>query len=335
LLGLNISLTVAMRLIVQERIYYGMLKQGGLIDFECASPVRDPLMWLLVVSLVLAATRQEKLENVMSKIRSSKYEVLELWHDQDVTNPVNLLAFSFEDMTVSFDRASDELPEGRRKLIHPLGSVAAVEFKSYSNKYSGLFRGADSCLARLSTAVNPKIDNFVPGMALKCFIDGESPSGNIITMNSVDGQGKNFMFFDKNFSNIIPAPTATGTKLLGNLVFKRASKCPSWISTFGFAAVDQTGQKADSAAWPIKLILKPNQSLVTSYPDFRFQLKDFPASTKLWDVYGSDYAGGVKEELIGSIVTTSEFVASEYGDNVLFFQHTRGEVDDCVAYSAA
>lgn len=75
LLGLNISLTVAMRLIVQERIYYGMLKQGGLIDFECASPVRDPLMWLLVVSLAHGVS------HFVLKFYNSKAWLTPTWND--------------------------------------------------------------------------------------------------------------------------------------------------------------------------------------------------------------------------------------------------------------
>lgn len=52
LLAVNIALALAMRMILQERIYYGMLKAWGLIDFADSVPLRDPLLWVLVVSLL-------------------------------------------------------------------------------------------------------------------------------------------------------------------------------------------------------------------------------------------------------------------------------------------
>eukprot|EP00421_Protoceratium_reticulatum_P049223 CAMPEP_0168431960 /NCGR_PEP_ID=MMETSP0228-20121227/38650_1 /TAXON_ID=133427 /ORGANISM="Protoceratium reticulatum, Strain CCCM 535 (=CCMP 1889)" /LENGTH=408 /DNA_ID=CAMNT_0008446083 /DNA_START=31 /DNA_END=1254 /DNA_ORIENTATION=+ len=50
--ALNIALAVAMRMILQERIYYGLLRAGGLLDFANAAPLQDPLLWLLATSLL-------------------------------------------------------------------------------------------------------------------------------------------------------------------------------------------------------------------------------------------------------------------------------------------
>jgi len=52
LLAINMSLTVAMRIILQQRIYYGMLKAGALLDFGTVKVLSDPTFWLLAISLL-------------------------------------------------------------------------------------------------------------------------------------------------------------------------------------------------------------------------------------------------------------------------------------------
>lgn len=52
LLAVNLCLTMAMRLILQERIYYGFLRAGALLDFENINPWKSVQLWLLVWSLV-------------------------------------------------------------------------------------------------------------------------------------------------------------------------------------------------------------------------------------------------------------------------------------------
>jgi len=51
LLAMSVTLAVAMRLMLQTRIYYGMLKCGGLLDFENVQGFKDPVLLLLVISL--------------------------------------------------------------------------------------------------------------------------------------------------------------------------------------------------------------------------------------------------------------------------------------------
>lgn len=52
LLAVNVTLVVAMRILVQQRMYYGFLKAGGLLDFTTAKQMRDPLFWMLAISLL-------------------------------------------------------------------------------------------------------------------------------------------------------------------------------------------------------------------------------------------------------------------------------------------
>ena len=62
------------------------------------------------------------------------------------------------------------MPEGRVKWIHPLGSCGKVKFvaNEVSQRYSGLFKGADYGIARLSLA-GPESGGYKPGMGLKFF----------------------------------------------------------------------------------------------------------------------------------------------------------------------
>lgn len=51
LLALNVALLVALRTLLQTRIYYGLLRARGLLDFVNGKQLVDPLLWLLVLSL--------------------------------------------------------------------------------------------------------------------------------------------------------------------------------------------------------------------------------------------------------------------------------------------
>jgi len=52
LLAVNICLCMAMRQILQERIYYGLLRAGALLDFENVRPWENLQLWLLMLSLI-------------------------------------------------------------------------------------------------------------------------------------------------------------------------------------------------------------------------------------------------------------------------------------------
>ena len=65
-----------------------------------------------------------------------------------------------ESMEPTFDTAGDLMPSswiGKRvKWIHSVGVVSKVSFKANeSSTYSGIFKGADSGLIRLSAAIEP------------------------------------------------------------------------------------------------------------------------------------------------------------------------------------
>lgn len=75
----------------------------------------------------------------------------------------------------------------RPKLIHTVGMTANVAFKSKGNHpYSGIFKGADNGIVRLSLAQKPEDKTIIPGFVYKFFRDGV-PSANIFSMYGLTG----------------------------------------------------------------------------------------------------------------------------------------------------
>ena len=220
----------------------------------------------------------------------------------------------------SFTHAADEIPKGNIKFIHPSGSVAKIKFVATKDSpYVGIYRGGIG-LARLSLALDPKLaGSYTPGMALKFFIDGY-PSVNIQVMNSLNGQGENHNFFAKTFSNIIPEPEGITLNFL-KLAFQLAVKNPLHLSVDHLSYRRTDGSQEKETLSPYQLFFIPIQTNIiaeNSTLDFRKSLADIPIGTHLYRVESSQGRAVIH---IGDLYTTSEFIASEYGDCQLFFQH--------------
>lgn len=54
ILGLQVSVLVTSRTLLQHRVYYQMLKRGALVDFENFNPLEDPLFLILLTDVLLA-----------------------------------------------------------------------------------------------------------------------------------------------------------------------------------------------------------------------------------------------------------------------------------------
>ena len=241
----------------------------------------------------------------------------------------------------SFTHASDEMPVGRAKLIHTYGSVAQVELKinSENSRYSGIFKSGGVGLARLSLA--KQSGSFTPGMALKIFVNGE-PSVNFQVMYSLEGQGDDRNFFENKFSNVITLPTGFALRLLGG-VFESAVKSLSsdpaerpesatHLPLLEAAQINADGifMATDSIVEPYQMIFTPNQEvkqLLSSEldQDMRLGLARIPHESVLYSV-SLKATAHAEEEVIGQLVLKSSFVASEYGDTQLFFQHQSSRI---------
>lgn len=234
-------------------------------------------------------------------------------------------AFLF--LSKSFDHTDDEMPKGRAKVIHPLGSTATVVWNAFPNAYTGVFRTGGVGLARLSLAGDPNLLGFTPGMGLKILVNG-NPSVNLQVMYSLDGQGEDRDFFANSFSNEIAAPTSLLLKPLAFL-FSLVNDPPTYLSVDHYAAMNSKGQTIKNPKAPYALRFQPHADVIgrfakDSADDFRMQLAELPQGTVLYEIWATPKdPNESSEELIGELILTSQFIASEYQDQKLFFQHHR------------
>lgn len=238
---------------------------------------------------------------------------------------------------------TDVTPPGYSKPIHPRGALAKVQFvPSAGHPFTGLFKGADHGLLRLSVTGDPSDRGFAPGLALKLFVDGRR-SENISALYTLSGQGSNHNIFANEMSNYVqPEVNETlGTTALFSLV----STKPTLLVMSDMAKVNQDGSGVGSVKAPTQIYFVPNTSLrnaISTAPhDFRDDLTTLPAGTRVYDVYGTSqairtslfpwvterYARERRDSAvkIGELVTTSEFTLSQFGDTGIFFKHQRYE----------
>lgn len=233
----------------------------------------------------------------------------------------------------TFDNVSDEMPVGKPKVVHAYGSVAKVIFKSSNtHSYTGLFAAKEVCgLTRLSIAGPPLAIGFTPGMALKLFVDGK-PSVNIEVMNSLEGQGSDWNFFARSMTNSLPKTHISlmepKTVLLkvAEQALARVKPDPLYLPVTPFAEVDVNGIGIEQAIAPKVVVFSPLEAPSAIFrnnedQDFRDVLAQIPVGTPIYEVYGLDSSN--KRILIGTLETASQFVASQYGDQRLFFRHNR------------
>ena len=97
------------------------------------------------------------------------------------------------------------------------------------------------------------------------------------------------------------------------------------------AKYDKTGAEVDPV-FPFSLRFEPSQDLQWSEDwteDIIKQLTTIPVGQTVWTIYGLDAPTelGGTEHKIGTLVTTSESVTSNYSDDMMLFRHQRAEDD--------
>lgn len=223
----------------------------------------------------------------------------------------------------TFDHASDEIPEGRVKIIHANGSVGKIALiPAAGHPFTGIYQSGGIGLARLSLATPPADDNYIPGLAVKILVS-KHPSLNLHIMNLLEGQKENWNYFAKDFSNQIPHPTSwTLTAIEKIFEFTRApaNNLPLWH----LAAWTGEGRFKGIPIFPERIHFRPSdlvKDLIAenSREDFRVSFLQVPMGP-LYEIYG-EYQGS--EYHIGTLMLESPLLASNYGDKKLFFQHQR------------
>jgi len=229
-----------------------------------------------------------------------------------------------ESVQVSFDASADVFPVKRTKYIHTVGVTGGIRFDSTGDHpYSGLFKGAEHGVIRLSSAKDPSA-GVAPGMGIKFFRDGR-PSANFVAMYSLDGQpcsDKNF--FEHDWNNHISNTDNFGLKLIA-AKFWQASYCPLMVGLSDLAS----GADGSEGTFPFKLnfhALIESDCDCSNYAQCLQNLEKIPIGTKLFEVRAqADPKSGL--ELIGHITITDALTTSKFGDEELFFKHQHMESD--------
>jgi len=207
------------------------------------------------------------------------------------------------------------------------------------NEYSGIFQGSNYGFARLSVAKDPS-GGFTPGMAIKFMRDG-TYSANIISMYELSGQGSDYNFFKNEMKTWVSMGEGLALEL-GAKIFRKGSSTPTHLSVDNLGIAGEDGKEVGHSEfnYPGQLYFEPSPSLQTRFAssehEWRGDLKQLPTGTTLYTVWAANdcTCGGSEKpcekvsdckdkKKIGSLVTTSRFVASSWGDSQMFFQHYR------------
>jgi len=236
-----------------------------------------------------------------------------------------------EPMCPVFRTPGDELPDQgdgttRAKVIHTVGTVGRVEWRDLGgHNYSGIFKGAQHGLVRLSLALEPDTEklNTAPGMGLKFLRDGVD-SANLVAMYSVDGQ-ESWNFFKNDFSNHIP-DISFGKKATLGVKFATATRNIRQVGISDWGKYGENGAETQNPSFPYRLRFHPTGDI--SFPDTYVRpntedLVTIPSGSVLYQVFALDapekLGGG--EKRIADLVLTSEVVTSKWGDQHLFIRH--------------
>ncbi|KAL4453151.1 hypothetical protein ABPG74_015382 [Tetrahymena malaccensis] len=299
-----------------------------------------PLILIITFSLIQCSSDFTS-QNYQSMTRSQKQTLIweELIKDKTSADAPFAGGVLVESMDPTIQRVSDILPEGRSKVLHPIGTVCKAEFIPTPNSpYSGFFQGADSLIIRFSVAKEPHYtkkqakyayDNFVPGFALKFLIDGQ-PSANLFAIYGMNGVDS-YNFFDKDFSTHIPIPKSLETTVVAD---KQSSgtKIVSFVGLRKLSEHTQDGIPVSGSKFPYSLTFKAKQDVKNKFTqdftqDFRKTFQTFQPGTTIFEVYATDNPIQACQKKIGEIRTTSEITPSYFGDTSLFFQHQDFSLD--------
>ncbi|MFC3681316.1 peroxidase family protein [Bacterioplanoides pacificum] len=240
-------------------------------------------------------------------------------------------------------RNSDVAPLGYEKPIHPYGAMATVAFEATNNHpYTGVFKGAECGLVRLSVTGDPADRGFAPGLAWKTFIDGQE-SRNVSALYTLSGQGDNHNFFANELSQYV---SAEANDTLGStILFSLVSSKPTRLMTENLATARANGSAEAAPKAPTQIYFVPTADVSNRFSsnahDFRDDLTTLKSGTALYDVYATDqrirtsifsrltkrYARDRRNSAVkvGTLRLTSDMTTSAFGDGGVFFKHQRYE----------
>lgn len=241
----------------------------------------------------------------------------------------------------TFDNWLPQMPEGRTKHIHTIGSTCGVDFEvAGGSPYTGLLSsGTHQGYMRIGPASEPG-GGLTPGVGFK-FPRSGVPSGDFVAMHSTEN-GQSYNFFATNMSNHI-APAA-GPLILLARKFEEATICSTQVGLSDFARYSSNGGESQPN-FPFKLFFVPTAASQKgdqekTVGDLTAEFASWSVGTNLLDVYGCGTATAHEMEApvtlekhcgghvyLGKIKIRSRCSVSAYGDQKLHIRHQRIEED--------
>ncbi len=319
-------------------IVLGVVFVGALLTYILSDVVSEPRNQRSVASVpdnYESFSACDKQNILWKEITQTIYRELPDYRQFGV---LQLLALSKQELRLKGEAISDFAPEGWKKYLHARGAIAKIKIVPKKNSYTGIFQGADCGLLRLSLTYKPSDSRAVaPGLALKVLRDGTS-SANVSALVSLYGQEADYNFFKFPMSNIVPPGHDLG-QILVHKVFSKASMYPEELLVEDMASIDSHGGKVSSVVSPRQIFFVPNSNLKFSSDahDVRQDFSQIPAGTVIYQIHAAsdknknlDYGTYTQEmsatflsesQHVADIVTTSEFLSSDFGDDGIFFRH--------------
>ena len=236
----------------------------------------------------------------------------------------------------ALDRTEDLMEPGRPKVIHAFGAVAAVELETdAASPCTGLLapppEGGAVGLLRMSLVAKVVGKAAVtPAFGLKLLIDGR-PSADVLAMNHVVGQGRDFDLFSNTMTNDLSDEhrELRPPQRIMSVLFNRISRRPRRLVCTHLVDQRRDGSPVDRPLEPRRLVFHPTRAARGVFEgqagvDFRRVLHDrVPEGTVLYDVEALGVSGATR---IGALRTRSPFVSSDGGDR-LYFRHVQDPRD--------
>lgn len=314
-------------------VFFGIVTAYSLMDYESEDlSVRSPAS---LPGNYEALSACEKQELLWSKVQESAYTDLPSYNKLGLPQ---LIKMARQELAKKGSYISDFAPQSWVKYLHRRGSMARVKVVPVVKKFTGVFEGAECALLRLSLTYKVTGGKPVaPGLALKFLRDG-APSANVSALVSLNGQGKDYNFFARPLSNIVPEGDGIGQALVHRM-FRKVTGYPEELLIEHLASVTVSGEKVERVISPRQIFFVPASMLRFSSEehDVREDFSLIPIGTTLYQIRAlpekyrdMSYAAYTPEmaenfvresEHIADVITTSEFVASGFGDDGIFFRH--------------
>ena len=175
-----------------------------------------------------------------------------------------------------------------------------------------------------------KDSSYVPGIGFK-FFRSHVPSANFVAMHFLS-TWDTFNWFKYPLTNHLSEKNLPAAQQLLAKKFGTVSDWATFVGLSDFASFTEDGTKEENPVFPYQLVFEPNRDLTAKYTD-EFQKSyidmfenDIKKGTELYTIIaipGPDEPSVV----IGTVVTTSDFTASVYGDTKMFLKHQVFEED--------